>query len=68
MDRIEIKGYKSIKELDLELAPLNILIGSNGSGKSNFLSFFTLLENIYRKNLCFFCSPKYILEYGTDSG
>ena len=51
MDRIEIKGYKSIKELDLELAPLNILIGSNGSGKSNFLSFFTLLENIYRKNL-----------------
>lgn len=51
MDRINIKGYKSIKDLDLELAPLNILIGSNGSGKSNFLSFFTLLENIYRKNL-----------------
>ena len=41
MDRIEIKGYKSIKELDLELAPLNILIGSNGSGKSIFLSFFS---------------------------
>lgn len=51
MDRIEIKGYKSIKELDLELAPLNILIGSNGSGKSIFLSFFSFLENIYNKNL-----------------
>lgn len=51
MDRIEIKGYKSIKEWNLPLRPLNILIGSNGSGKSNFLSFFTLLENIYQKNL-----------------
>lgn len=51
MNRIKIKGYKSIKDLDLELTPINILIGSNGSGKSNFLSFFTFLENIYRKNL-----------------
>lgn len=51
MNKIKIKGYKSIKDLDLELAPINILIGSNGSGKSNFLSFFSFLENIYRKNL-----------------
>ena len=35
MDRIEIKGYKSFKDLALDLLPINILIGSNGSGKSN---------------------------------
>ncbi|MDR2084867.1 MAG: AAA family ATPase [Bacteroidales bacterium] len=43
---IEIEGYKSIKELKMEMKPLNILIGSNGSGKSNFISFFKLLNAI----------------------
>jgi len=51
MESIDIKGFKSIKELHLPLKPINILIGANGSGKSNFLSFFELLQNIYRKNL-----------------
>lgn len=51
MEKIEIKGYKSIRDLTLELQPINILIGANGSGKSNFLSFFTLLRNIYARNL-----------------
>ncbi len=40
-----IKGYKSIKEIiNFEPRPLNILIGSNGSGKSNFISFFKFLS------------------------
>jgi len=51
MDRIEIKGYKSLKDISLELCPINILIGANGSGKSNFLSFFEFLKNIYIRNL-----------------
>lgn len=51
MDKITIKGYKSIKDLELELKPINILIGSNGSGKSNFLSFFSFLRIIYQKSL-----------------
>ena len=51
INRIKIKGYKSIKSLDLELKPINILIGSNGVGKSNFLSFFKLVNNIYDKRL-----------------
>ncbi|MGL4584426.1 MAG: AAA family ATPase, partial [Flavobacterium sp.] len=40
LDKVDIKGYKSLKELSMEIAPINILIGANGSGKSNFLSFF----------------------------
>ena len=51
MERIKIKGYKSIKDLDIKLNPINILIGANGSGKSNFLSFFEFLKNIYNQNL-----------------
>lgn len=51
MDYIEIKGYKSIKEAKIELRPLNILIGANGSGKSIFISFFEFLDNLYAKKL-----------------
>lgn len=51
LDRIVIKGFKSIKEMDLKLTNLNILIGSNGAGKSNFISFFRLLNNMIENNL-----------------
>ncbi len=40
-----IKGFKSIRELEnFELNNLNILIGGNGAGKSNFIDFFRLLR------------------------
>ena len=51
MDKIEIKGYKSFRNLTLDLLPINILIGSNGSGKSNFLSFFEFLNRLYEQKL-----------------
>jgi predicted ATPase len=51
LSHIKIKGFKSIKELDLEMKPINVLIGANGSGKSNFISVFRLLENIYNQRL-----------------
>ena len=46
LEHIEIKGFKSIKHLDLKMEPINILIGANGSGKSNFISIFTFLRNL----------------------
>lgn len=51
MERIEIHGYKSIKNLELPLRNINIMIGANGSGKSNFLSFFVFLKLIYNRVL-----------------
>lgn len=51
MHRIKISGYKSIRSLNLVLRPINIFIGANGSGKSNFLSFFDFLGHLYRRNL-----------------
>lgn len=50
MDYIEIKGYKSIKDAKIDISPINILIGANGSGKSNFVSFFEFLDRKVRNN------------------
>lgn len=49
--KVEAKGFKSIKRMDLELRPINILLGANGVGKSNFISLFSLIRAIYDKNL-----------------
>ncbi len=46
LKRVAVKGFRSIKEMDLELRPLNVLIGANGSGKSNFVSFFRMLNEM----------------------
>lgn len=48
---ISIKGYKSIRDMDIELRNLNVLIGANGAGKSNFASFFRLLHKIAERKL-----------------
>lgn len=42
---ISIAGYKSIKQLDdFELRSLNVLIGANGAGKSNFVDCLRMLR------------------------
>ena len=47
LDRLTIKGFKSIHTLEnFELTNLNVLIGGNGAGKSNFIDFFRLLRAI----------------------
>ncbi len=54
LDRIRIAGYRSIKDQTVELRPLNLLIGANGSGKSNFIGTFKLLEEILADRLQLF--------------
>lgn len=58
IDKIQISGFKSIERLSLQLKDLNILIGANGAGKSNFISVFRLLRELQRKNLQFYVSQK----------
>jgi predicted ATPase len=62
--RVEISGFKSIRDISgsdgttgsagLLLGDVNVLIGANGAGKSNFLSFFELLQAIFDQKLQFF--------------
>lgn len=51
MDFVKIQGYKSFKKIAVCLHPINLLIGANGAGKSNFLSLFEMLGNLYEKRL-----------------
>lgn len=45
LNKLTIRGFKSIETLvNFKLDDLNILIGANGSGKSNFVSFFRVLR------------------------
>ena len=42
---ITIKGFKSFREVvDFKLNDLNIIIGANGAGKSNFIQIFHMLS------------------------
>ncbi len=49
ISHVRLKGYKSIIDTKVDLHPgLNIIIGPNGSGKTNFLEFlFTVLQFQY---------------------
>ena len=50
-ESLKISGFKSLKDIDLSLGKSNLLIGSNGSGKSNILRFFEMLNYIISGNL-----------------
>jgi predicted ATPase len=60
LDYITVKGFKSIASLEkLPLRSVNVLIGSNGSGKSNFIGVFAFLHAIREGRL---------RDYVTDAG
>lgn len=51
LSRLILNGYKSIAACDIELGELNVLIGANGAGKSNFIGFFRLISKILDQQL-----------------
>ena len=46
LNSITIRGFRSIKEATLKFRPLNVLIGANGAGKSNLISFFKMMNEL----------------------
>jgi predicted ATPase len=46
LERICIKGFKSIRKTDVRLGPLVVLMGPNTAGKSNFLEALVLLSRL----------------------
>lgn len=43
VERIQVRGFKSVENAALSFAPLTLLIGTNASGKSNLLEAVQLL-------------------------
>ena len=37
IERVKVKNYKSIADVDVTLGKLNVLVGRNGAGKSTFI-------------------------------
>lgn len=54
LQSIRIRGYTSIRSAEVELRDLNVLIGANGAGKSNFISVLALLGRIVDEELNLF--------------
>ena len=46
LNRIHIKGYKSLQDVEVKLSPLTLLFGPNSAGKSNFLDSLQLLSKM----------------------
>ena len=42
--RIKVDNFKSLKDFEMPLGKFNVLIGPNGSGKTNVLEFFSLMS------------------------
>ncbi|GGF86958.1 MULTISPECIES: AAA family ATPase [Cysteiniphilum] len=59
LTRMKVSGFKSIADLDsLELGSLNILIGANGAGKSNFIQIFRMLMSMSEGSFTSFISSR----------
>ena len=68
---LTVSGYKSIRALEnFELRSLNVLIGANGAGKSNFIGLFRLLNEMFEKRLQLFVQqqggPDALLYFGRE--
>src|SRR5580658_8398391 len=78
--KLTIEGYKSIRKLEgFPLGALNVLIGANGAGKSNFVGFFRLLREMIEQRLqlalrtteggadaCLYLGPQVTTEFAAE--
>ena len=46
LTRIQIKGFKSLRSVDLAIGAMNLFVGSNASGKSNFFDALRVLQGV----------------------
>lgn len=64
--KVNIQGFKSIASAEIALGDLNVVIGANGSGKSNLIGVFRLLERVLSHNLQLYVAsePDRLLHHG----
>jgi len=51
LTRVRALNFKSFTQLDIRLDNLNVLIGANASGKSNFVQVFAFVRDIVESGL-----------------
>jgi len=51
LTKLHVAGYKSLRDVELDFGPVNVLIGANGSGKSNLVSLFKMLNRAMKYEL-----------------
>lgn len=42
-EKVHVRSFRHLRNVELKLKPLNVLIGANGSGKTSLLDVFSLL-------------------------
>ncbi|HXQ35677.1 MAG TPA: AAA family ATPase, partial [Anaerolineales bacterium] len=46
LKRVQLDGFRSIRSAEVNFRALNIMIGANGAGKSNFVAFFKMMNEM----------------------
>ncbi len=71
LKRFKVAGFRRLVDVDVELGPLNILIGSNGCGKTSFLDAIEFASRALRRELKPFFNElggfQQVLSRATDS-
>ena len=62
---IEIEGFKSLEKVRLKLGKLNLFVGANASGKSNFFDALRVLQGIGNGRVR--CTPGVSVGFRTGS-
>jgi predicted ATPase len=47
LKKVFIKNFKSLRDCEIDIGKLNVVVGANASGKSNLVEVFRLLKKIY---------------------
>ena len=45
--RLQVRNFKSLRDIDLAFGPLSVLVGPNMSGKSNIRDVFRFLYQVF---------------------
>jgi len=68
LKKIQVAGFRSLREVSLDLRPITVLIGPNGAGKSNLLWTLEMVRHLAFESLQLFVSERggasYLMHYG----
>jgi predicted ATPase len=68
LKHVRVAGFRSIRDVEIDLGPVTVLIGPNGAGKSNLLGALTMARMLAFESLQLFVSRRggatFLMHYG----